>query len=102
MGFKNIDGVDPSQGMLDLAAQKNAYRKLDDLFCGRPETFPSKYHNKYDVITASGVLADGHLDSPVVFDEMMLALKQGGIAIFIFKKVNLENFGYGAYMDKLT
>ena len=40
MGFKKIVGVDASKGMLDVAAQKNAYSELKELFLGSPTTFP--------------------------------------------------------------
>jgi SAM-dependent methyltransferase len=51
------------------------------MFLGKPETFPLQFHNSFDVITASGILAEGHLDN-TVFDEMLLALKKGGVAVF--------------------
>ena len=73
-GFTKIAGVDVSQGMLDVAAQKNAYNHLKVLFLGKPETFPQEYRNRFDIITASGILAEGHLGKEV-FDEMLLALK---------------------------
>ena len=86
--------------MLDKAGEKKCYRDLEELFLGTPATFPAKYHNKYDAITASGILADNHLDCPV-FEEMLLALKQGGIAVFTSRIEYLETYGYGPYMDKL-
>ena len=76
-GFKTIVGVDASSGMLEKAEKKGSYTDLVELFLGLPETFPEKFHNKFDYITASGILAEGHLDSKV-FDEMLLALKTGG------------------------
>ena len=39
-GFKNIDGVDASAGMLERAKEKSCYRLLEELFLGVPETFP--------------------------------------------------------------
>jgi hypothetical protein len=42
----------------------------------------------YDVVTASGILAEGHLSS-AVFDEMLLALKEGGYAIFATRTMYL-------------
>ena len=51
------------------------------MFLGKPESFPSKFHGKYDVVTGSGILAEGHLDNSV-FDEMLLAVKTGGYAVF--------------------
>jgi predicted TPR repeat methyltransferase len=99
-GFTKVDGVDASKGMLDQAEVKKCYRLLEELFLGVPETFPQKFHNKYDVVTASGILADNHLDCPV-FEEMLLALKTGGIVTFTSRIEYLEKYGYGPYMEKL-
>ena len=100
MGFSQIHGVDASQGMLNGAAEKNAYRQLDKLFLGSPSTFPKDLHNRFDFISASGILADNHLDNSV-FEEMLLALKVGGIATFTSRVEYLETYGYGAYMEML-
>jgi len=62
-GFKNVVGVDASAGMLEKAKVKNSYTELVELFLGRPESFPAELHNRFDVITASGILAEGHLDN---------------------------------------
>ena len=40
MGYKKIAGVDASQGMLDVAAEKQSYSELKALFLGTPDTFP--------------------------------------------------------------
>lgn len=73
-GFKKVVGVDISQGMLDVAAEKGAYSDLKVLFLGKPDTFPQEYRGRFDAITASGILAEGHLGCEV-FDEMLLSLK---------------------------
>lgn len=93
-GFKNVVGVDASKGMLDKAKEKESYSELEELFLGRPETFPAKYHNRFDAITAAGILAEGHLDNNV-FDEMLLALKVGGSAIFATRTMYLTQYSYG-------
>jgi predicted TPR repeat methyltransferase len=80
-GFRNIDGIDGSAGMIEKAKEKSVYNELVEMFLGKPETFPERFHNKYDAITASGILAEGHLDTSV-FEEMLLALKVGGYAVF--------------------
>jgi len=49
--------------MLDKAQEKGSYTELIELFLGRPESFPQTLHNRFDVITASGILAEGHLDN---------------------------------------
>lgn len=43
MGFRNIDGIDASKGMLDKAKTKDAYRDLVELFLGNPSTFPERF-----------------------------------------------------------
>ena len=101
MGFKNITGVDASVGMLEKARSKNAYTDLDELFLGLPDTFPSKYHNKFDAITASGILAEGHLGNEV-FDEMLLSLKVGGFACFSTRTMYLTKYNYIEKMTALT
>ena len=92
-GFTKTVGVDASKGMLDKACEKQAYTELEELFLGKPDTFPKKYHNRFDAITAAGILAEGHLDNNV-FDEMLLALKTGGYAIFATRTMYLTQYGY--------
>lgn len=100
-GFKGITGVDASKGMLDEASRKEGvYGDLIELFLGKPETYPENLRGKYDFITASGILADNHLDCSV-FEEMLLSLKKGGIAIFATRTEYLEKYAYGPYMKKL-
>jgi len=99
-GFVNIVGVDASKGMLERAAEKSAYTELKELFLGLPDTFPREYHNRFEVVTGSGILADNHLDNKV-FEEMLLALKQGGYAVFATRTQYLTQYGYGPYMKEL-
>ena len=99
-GFKHIVGVDASKGMLDKAQIKGSYSDLEELFLGLPDTFPQKYHNKFEYITASGILAEGHLDNKV-FDEMLLALKTGGYAIFATRTMYLTQYNYIEKMNEL-
>lgn len=90
----NICGIDSSQGMIDLAQQKNCYGDLRHMFLGLPDKFPAELVGKFDVVTAAAVLAEGHLMSEV-FDEMLMSLKPQGYAIFTTRVENLEKFGYG-------
>ena len=103
VGFqpKNIWGIDASQGMLDVTSKKNCYGgELIHMFLGQPATFRADLYNKFDVVTAAGILAEGHLMSEV-FDEMLHALKQGGHAIFTTRQMYLEKYGYGKAIDEL-
>jgi predicted TPR repeat methyltransferase len=97
-GFVNVVGVDASKGMLEKASTKNSYSELKELFLGVPETFPVELHNRFDAITASGILAEGHLDNKV-FDEMIMALKVGGYAIFATRTMYLTKYNY---IEKMT
>lgn len=60
--------------MLDQAATKQCYDELVHMFLGKPKEFPERFRNRFDVITAAAILAEGHLMSEV-FDEMIHALK---------------------------
>ena len=97
-GFKKVVGVDASAGMLEKARVKGSYTELQELFLGRPATFPENLHNRFDAITASGILAEGHLDNQV-FDEMLMALKTGGYAIFATRTMYLTQYNY---IEKMT
>lgn len=99
-GFKHIVGVDASKGMLEKAKEKASYSELKELFLGLPDTFPDEYRNRFDAITAAGILAEGHLDNKV-FDEMILALKTGGYAIFATRTMYLEQYSYAQGIKKL-
>ena len=59
MGYSKIYGVDASPGMMEKAKQKNLYTDIEELYLGQPDTFPEKYHNRFDAITCSGVIVEG-------------------------------------------
>jgi predicted TPR repeat methyltransferase len=40
LGFKHIDGIDASAGMIENARAKGVYTDLHEMFLGKPETFP--------------------------------------------------------------
>ena len=86
--------------MLDVAKQKNVYKGLHEMYLGKPESFPTQFHGQYDVVTGSGILAEGHLDNSV-FEEMLLALKAGGYAIFTTRVQYLTIYKYGEKLKEL-
>jgi SAM-dependent methyltransferase len=101
-GFRSIVGLDASKGMLKETeiSKPNVHKELVELFLGSPSTYPERLHNTFDIVTASGILADNHLDN-TVFEEMLLSLRNGGLAIFATRTEYLEKYGYGAYMKML-
>lgn len=98
--FKTIVGIDASKGMIEKASTKNVYAELHELFLGRPDTFPQQFYDRFDVVTASGILAEGHLDNKV-FDEMLLSLKVGGYAIFATRTMYLTKYNYVEKIEEL-
>ena len=86
--------------MLETAGKKEAYRELKELFLGQPDKFPEELKGQFDTITASGILAEGHLGVEV-FEEFLLALKQGGHAVFTTRTMYLEKYSYGKRMAEI-
>lgn len=99
--FTKVVGIDASAGMIEKAKEKQSYSELHELFLGRPDTFPKEFHNRFDVITASGILAEGHLDNKV-FDEMLMALKVGGYAVFATRTMYLTQYNYIEKINELN
>jgi hypothetical protein len=93
-------GLDASDVMLYEAGKKNVYSELEKCFFGDPEAFPEHHRNRYDALGCTGLLAEGHL-TPTCFDEMILALKKGGYAIFSTRKAYLTKYSYGSKIDEL-
>ena len=52
-------------------------------------------------MTASGLLAEGHVDGSL-FDEMLMALKTGGYAIFATRTMYLSMYKYEDKMKELS
>ena len=57
MGYNNIDGLDPSAGMLAVARNKQLYRELHQLYLDSQVELPD---GSYDAVVAAGVLTHGH------------------------------------------
>ncbi len=99
-GFKHIKGLDISEGLLAKAKEKNIYEDLQVQWLGTPDKFPKEHHGQYDAVTAAGILAEGHLGNDV-FDEILLALKVGGIAVFTTRVEYLTKYSYGVKITEL-
>ena len=82
-------------------SKPGVYDNFLEMFLGYPDTYPEKLRNRFDIVTASGILAENHLDCSV-FEEMILSLKQGGIAIFATRTEYLTKYNYANYINKLV
>ena len=98
-------GCDASPGMLEVAGKKNdgkAYKELRELFLGIPDKYPEDLKGRFDMVTAAGILAQGHLDEKV-FDEMIMSCKgPGSFILFTTREMYLTDFGYQKKMDALV
>ena len=95
--FRNIDGVDFSKEMLNIANQKNIYQslKLVDL------TKKLDYENdSFDAIICAGTFTCGHV-GPEALREMVRITKQGGYVCFTVRKQEWEASPYLQIMNDL-
>lgn len=99
-GVGSLVGIDASKGMIDQAAAKSCFNELIQMFLGKPNEFPVSLRNRFEIVTAAAILAEGHLMSEV-FDEMIHTLKQGGYAIFTTREMYLDKYGYRKAIESL-
>ena len=95
--FRNIDGVDFSQEMLDIANQKKIYQslKLVDL------TKKLDYENdSFDAIICAGTFTCGHV-GPEALKEMVRITKEGGFICFTVRKQEWEASPYLQIINEL-
>ena len=91
-GFQTIDGCDLSDGMLDRAREKRAYRKL----WRADPAHPLPVHpGDYAAITAVGVVSIGAAP-PETMDMLINALAPGGLFAFSFNGHTLQDPRFAA------
>jgi predicted TPR repeat methyltransferase len=76
-GFKTIDGLDLSEGMLKVAEKTGAYRKLEVTDLTKKLEIED---GAYDALTCSGTFTHGHV-GPEPLPELMRVVKAGGILV---------------------
>jgi len=99
-GVSEIIGIDASAGMIEVAKKKNCYDQIIHMYLGKPAVYPAKLRNRFDLITAAAILAEGHLGVEV-FDEMIHSLKRGGFAIFTTREMYLDKYNYRHAIEEL-
>ena len=88
-GFKNFDGIDISEKMLEIAKTRG-YRKL--LLGSLNKNLPI-YNNNYDVTFCVGVFTHGHVKSDRV-SELLRITKPGGLICFTVNEGVYEEYGF--------
>lgn len=98
MGFRDITGIDLSEGMLARAAKRNAYRTLKQQVLGAPLDFPD---DAFAATTCVGTLTVGHAP-PSALDELIRVTRPGGPLIFTITDGAYDAGGFGRKLDALT
>jgi len=95
LGYRNIVGIDASDGMLAAARAKDCYLELHKKLLGAKIDLPPE---SFDAITAAGVLTHGHAP-PESLDGLLETAKPGAPIIFSISKPAFEEGGFG---DKIA
>ena len=98
LGFKRIDGLDLSQGMLDQAAAKGVYQSLIQADMTKHTGIPEA---TYDAVVSVGAFTHRHI-GPAGFDECLRMAKPGAILCLMVNDGNFVEENYQAKLDALT
>lgn len=90
MGYRNIEGLDPSSGMLAIAQRKEVYQQLHELYLDTQINLPD---NHYDAVVAAGVLTHGHAP-PGSLDGILRLTRSGGAIIFSLSAIAFDEYGF--------
>ena len=97
MGYRNIEGLDPSAGMLAVAQRKEVYQQLHQLYLDARVDLAD---DSFDAVVAAGVLTHGHAP-PESLDGILKLTRPGGSIIFSLSAIAYEEFGFKQKIDAL-
>jgi amino acid adenylation domain-containing protein len=80
-GYRNLEGLDLSEGMLREALRKGCYAALHQQILGQPLDLPSA---AFDAVLSVGVFARAHAPS-ASFQELIRIVKPGGYIVFTLR-----------------
>lgn len=90
MGYRNIEGLDPSAGMLAVAQRKEVYQQLHQLYLDARIELAD---DSFDAVVAAGVLTHGHAP-PESLDGILQLTRPGGVIIFSLSTIAYEELGF--------
>jgi 2-polyprenyl-3-methyl-5-hydroxy-6-metoxy-1,4-benzoquinol methylase len=91
MGYQNIDGLDPSSGMLAIAQRKEVYQQLHQLYLDSEIELPEA---SYDAVVAAGVLTHGHAPPEAI-------ARSGAAIVFSLSLIAFEEHGFKQKIEAL-
>jgi len=97
LGYQNLVTIDLSQGMLDVARNRGAYRELRQVTLGETLDFAN---DSFAATVAMGVLTLGHAP-PESLDELVRVTRPGGPIIFSMINDEIVQHRFRAKQDLL-
>ena len=87
-------GLDISPNMLEEASNKGVYSELHEHTLGEdPNSLSDQFKNKFDYVVASGLINNNHMNY-LLFEEMLLSVKQGGFIVFAARFSYMGKYWY--------
>ncbi len=81
LGYRNLTAMDLSQGMLEIARNKNVYQAFDQMAMGQRLDYSD---DQFDAAVVVGVFTEGHAKASSL-DELVRVTKSGGHIVFSLK-----------------
>ena len=97
LGYVNLEGLDYSQDMLDVAGQKGVYTRRINADLSQPLSIPD---NTYDAVICVGTFTYAHVTAEA-FTELIRITKPGGMICFTIREGCYEDYGYRPEMVRL-
>jgi predicted TPR repeat methyltransferase len=97
IGYREVEALDISRGMLDIAARKQVYTRLHQAALGAPLAFADRH---FAAIVSAGVFTTGHV-GPEGLDELVRICKPGGCIVLTIK-TTLWDAGFKARVGELV
>lgn len=98
LGYSNLEAMDISRGMLEVAGAKNVYGALHQKVMGEPLGFET---DSYDAAIGVGVLTLGHAPASSL-DELVRVTKPGGVIAFTLRPDVYRQNGFREKQDELA
>ena len=98
LGYGNLTAMDLSQGMLEVARQKNIYQGLDQMTMGETLGYAS---DRFDASVVVGVFTQGHAPASSL-DELVRVTKPGGHIVFSLRTDTHRDSGFKEKQEALT
>lgn len=98
LGYSNLEAMDISRGMLEVAEAKNVYGALHQKVMGEPLGFKT---DSYDAAIGVGVLTLGHAPASSL-DELVRVTKPGGVIAFTLRPDVYQQNGFREKQDELA